>query len=492
LSSILSIQKPPSCPLDRTPFDPTLKTVAAFPTNLLVQQLLEEKPQSEFKLCETHKEPLNLICLTDKCAVCKYCVEYGNHKGHEINHYNDMKNEATKKKQELEEQLKGFDKEFQPVYNLIRTQKEKSKALIKEKFAKLTSILAQKEAQLKAEVDGFFSENKIRIDDKLEENFALKQLLMTRISILDNMAFDEEFLKALIGNDNKDFGIKNECESVEGKVNELKTKLESSLEEIDQTITSSLDNCKPVPPREKVTLFTAHNSPNLFFYQDKSAGAPSELYLKEIHEKWLGDYDTIATNSTLVIQWIFPNFFRSRVNPHASKLQEHEAETFRTDLEISQKLVKSYSIFLDFFGLKMSNLQTGELTKTDKWQKRYEETFVSNKSDFVTVRRILTFLNNVGLRKYAIQFVNFMEKEIYGEIGGYKKFKTIQNAKSMNKSALANAPLKKLAADTSIFEIMSIYGDHHNDPQKIKELEENCFCKYPDGFQDSVYFQGNN
>jgi len=49
----------------------------------------------------------------------------------------------------------------------------------------------------------------------------------------------------------------------------------------------------------------------------------------------LGDYDTIATNSTLVIQWIFPNFFRSRVNPHASKLQEHEAETFRTDLEVA-------------------------------------------------------------------------------------------------------------------------------------------------------------
>lgn len=30
------------------------------------------------------------------------------------------------------------------------------------------------------------------------------------------------------------------------------------------------------------------------------------------------------------------------------------------------------------------------------------------------IRRILTHLNNVGFRKYAIELVNYLEKEIYG------------------------------------------------------------------------------
>jgi len=100
----------------------------------------------------------------------------------------------------------------------------------------------------------------------------------------------------------------------------------------------------------------------------------------------------------------------------------------------------------------------------------------------------LTFLNNVGFRKYAIQLVNFLEKEIYGDVGEFKKFlgQAVQN---INKSAFKNAPLKSIAKDINTFKTLSIYGDHHNDPQQIKELEENCFCKYPDGFRDSVYFQ---
>lgn len=38
------------------------------------------------------------------------------------------------------------------------------------------------------------------------------------------------------------------------------------------------------------------------------------------------------------------------------------------------------------------------------------------------VRRILAHLNIVGFRKYAIQFVNFLEKEIFSFKGGYTRY----------------------------------------------------------------------
>jgi len=38
------------------------------------------------------------------------------------------------------------------------------------------------------------------------------------------------------------------------------------------------------------------------------------------------------------------------------------------------------------------------------------------------VRRILAHLNIVGFRAYAIELVHFLEKEMFGEVGGYWKY----------------------------------------------------------------------
>jgi len=93
-------------------------------------------------------------------------------------------------------------------------------------------------------------------------------------------------------------------------------------------------------------------------------------------------------------------------------------------------------------------------------------------------------LNIVGFRRYAIQLVNSLEKGIYGEIGAYEKFKKMD--KSFSREAFEQAPLKKLA-NTMVFELIEVYGDHRNDPKRIHMLEKNCNAKYPEGFEDSVY-----
>ena len=115
---------------------------------------------------------------------------------------------------------------------------------------------------------------------------------------------------------------------------------------------------------------------------------------------------------------------------------------------------------------------------------RYQDALITTTNNHSGIRRILACLNTLGFRKYAIELVNFFEIEIFGEKGAYKKFK--EKDKTFNTEAYDNAPLMKLSM-SKVFEIFVIYGDHENNPKKIKLLEDNCLCKYPDDFQDSVF-----
>ena len=60
--------------------------------------------------------------------------------------------------------------------------------------------------------------------------------------------------------------------------------------------------------------------------------------------------------------------------------------------------------------------------------------------------------------------------------------------KTFNNEAFEKAPLKKLSK-SMIFELIEVYGDHKNDPERIQLLEKNCNTKYPEGFEDSVYIK---
>jgi len=104
------------------------------------------------------------------------------------------------------------------------------------------------------------------------------------------------------------------------------------------------------------------------------------------------------------------------------------------------------------------------------------------------IRRVLACLNITGFRRYAIQLVNFLEKEIYGQANGFELY--MKNSKEFDQKAFQTAPLKKFVEKPQIFQILSHYGDHHDNLQRIKLLEENCLAKYPEDFQMSVYFNG--
>ncbi len=135
--------------------------------------------------------------------------------------------------------------------------------------------------------------------------------------------------------------------------------------------------------------------------------------------------------------------------------------------------------------MKIANDATGDLERTVKWALRYPHVFLLDKGNHVLIRRLLAFLNNTGFRRYAIKLVDMLDKEIYGEVGGFQKF--ITHDKAFNKALFDRAPLKELAK-LDLFGVFAQYGNHHGDAKKIEALEKNCFSVYPEGFTDSIFF----
>jgi len=346
LTSILQTQSP-QCPLDRKPFDQNLRSADKFPTNILILQLLEEATPLPSCSGDKHKEIADMVCLTDKCTVCKHCVESEAHKGHNILHAAAMKNYTAKKKQELKDQLKSMERDFKPVYDLLKIQKESSKANIKETCNKLINLISLRERELLKEVDDIFFQEKVKVDEMYEEASITSEEILKIIALLDSQTFSQEFLEALGYIPLQNLDDKKSFESIEVMITEMKAKLDSELKDLGALILSKITNFKPLPSKEKVTKFTTRNAANLFFYKNMLPSKPSEINLSEIHEKWyslpltcflinkrFGNYDPIQRYQNRIIQWLFPNFYSSQVNVHSVRLQDYEAEIFRSSIQV--------------------------------------------------------------------------------------------------------------------------------------------------------------
>jgi len=485
MGTIFAAKKERFCPLDRKSLDAEI-TVETLPTNIILLQLLEEKPISEFELCPSHKEPAKMVCMTDKCVVCKYCTKYSDaHKDHKLVHYNDVKQKVSSKKQSLTQQLKGLDEKSRDAKDLLIENRKQLKLQIEQKYNDIQRLLIQKMKKTLKQVDTFFDAEQSYVEEKAQKSSLLKDEIRKNLTLLNNSKnMTREILEILSEEENQKSGeIDDDFKTYEDLLQSTVKKVKTELDDLQQHAVKSGENLYSMFLTDKSFNYTVENSPNLFFYQNKLEAKPTNIFLKEFLESWSGEFDKFEASQGSTTQWLYPNFFRSRVNPHSKELAKHEAEFFRNDISVAENLVEAYKFVLDFFGMKMIDDQTGDLARTGKWALRYPHTFLIQTSNFLLMRRVLAFLNNTGFRRYALKLVDMLEKEIYGEIGGYQKF--LQ--KDINKALFDKAPLKDLARENT-FKIFAMYGDHQNDPKKIKLLEENCFSMYPEGFVDSVFF----
>ncbi len=132
---------------------------------------------------------------------------------------------------------------------------------------------------------------------------------------------------------------------------------------------------------------------NVAFYENKIASRPNGQYIDKMHQLWSLNFEKLERDHAY-IQWIFPNSFQSRFNPHASPLSPEQAEIFKNNQQILERYMKSYNMMLAFYGIKLKNKQTGQLTRSRNpdYKERFYKTFLTSFHNHMRITRILCSL----------------------------------------------------------------------------------------------------
>ncbi|KAL6073107.1 Opioid growth factor receptor [Balamuthia mandrillaris] len=149
---------------------------------------------------------------------------------------------------------------------------------------------------------------------------------------------------------------------------------------------------------------------NLHFYKNERPSVPDGDYIDNIHEKWWGKYKLLERHHGY-IQWLFP-IREEGMNFRSQKLQPHEAEAIKEDPKCMERILKSYELMLDFYGMRLKDRQTGELERTENWEERYDNLNWSS-HNYLRITRILKCLGELGLEHLKSNFLQFFIEEVY-------------------------------------------------------------------------------
>lgn len=91
------------CPFDKIAFPHSQNSLAFFPQNYAIRDLLEQEHNNACRIHPT--ERLKLICLTENKKICSECAKNEEHLGHKIKKIKILKAQGAKVKEELQEIL---------------------------------------------------------------------------------------------------------------------------------------------------------------------------------------------------------------------------------------------------------------------------------------------------------------------------------------------------------------------------------------------------
>ncbi|KAK7119515.1 hypothetical protein R3I94_021373 [Phoxinus phoxinus] len=151
---------------------------------------------------------------------------------------------------------------------------------------------------------------------------------------------------------------------------------------------------------------------NLEFHHGQLNSSPDDVHIDEFHQKWKGQYHWLEDCHSY-IQWLFPIQERG-VNWDAHVLTKKEIKVFRKDEEAKRKLVKSYKLMLDFYGIRLVNESTGEVDRAPNWEDRFWN-LNRNSHNNLRITRILKCLGTLGLQHYQAPLVKFFLHETLEE-----------------------------------------------------------------------------
>lgn len=87
----------------------------------------------------------------------------------------------------------------------------------------------------------------------------------------------------------------------------------------------------------------------------------------------------------------------------------------RSDLDIAFRVVRSYKLMLNFYGMRLVDMETGEIDRQpDYWESRYLNLRM-NSHNYLRINRILASLGHLGFHKYRRPWLEYLQREITAE-----------------------------------------------------------------------------
>ncbi|KAI9059276.1 hypothetical protein FKP32DRAFT_1658208 [Trametes sanguinea] len=165
---------------------------------------------------------------------------------------------------------------------------------------------------------------------------------------------------------------------------------------------------------------------NYEFYSNKRRCRPDNLLIDDLHEQWKTDYDKLEYKHGY-IQWLFP-LQEYGMNYEAQPLQKHEIVLMQTDETIMERLHRSYTMMLGFYGMELVSRHTGELRRAANWEERYRNLGRAPHNN-LRISRILKCLSELGLERLNAGFLLF----VLVEQSAHKQLRTPMIVGSMDR-----------------------------------------------------------
>jgi hypothetical protein len=160
----------------------------------------------------------------------------------------------------------------------------------------------------------------------------------------------------------------------------------------------------PDAPEDDITA--CHNRE---FYTGTRECLPDKLMIDQFYTEWFGDYEALEFGHGWV-QWLFP-IREHGMNSQAQPLQQHEITFLRTDATARARLIRSLELILDFWGMRIVSVESGEVTRSKQYRERYVN-LVRNGHNFLRVTRVLKCLGEVGLEQLQLGICLHLAREL--------------------------------------------------------------------------------
>lgn len=156
---------------------------------------------------------------------------------------------------------------------------------------------------------------------------------------------------------------------------------------------------------------TSSNSKNLTFHLSQSPALPSRDKIDQLHANLRGNWRELENNHSF-IQWLFP-IREKGMNFASQPLTPYEIQGITDSIEAMDRLKESYSILLEFYGMRLVDPTTGEIGRVlisgpdpSSWLIRYAHLSHSF-HNYLRITRILKCLQELGLPHYTAAWLLF-------------------------------------------------------------------------------------